>query len=87
MELAVDSRKYGIWLWILTGLFAIRVLGQLLQWQFFLEYLPDFEVWASGVVPYRFLLAAQLAILGCYAWVAQRYTRRKVQFSPLAAGV
>lgn len=90
MELSkreLDSKKYGIWLWALSGLFTLRVASQLLQLKLDISFLPEFDAWHSGVLPYEFLLLSQLIILSVYCWVAYRFTTLSVQPSALVARV
>ena len=48
----------------LTLLFAARVVGQALVAFLGVTWLPPMNRWYSGLLPYRLLLPAQLAILG-----------------------
>ena len=48
---------------ICTLLFALRVLGQMLVVTRSPRWLPSNEHWYSGLMPYRYLLPAQLALL------------------------
>lgn len=57
------SRHYAPWLLILTGVFAFRVFAQLATSQFSIPYLPDFEAWHSGSMPYGLLVFFQFVIL------------------------
>ena len=50
-------------LWILTGLFFLRVVGQLLVVCCQVSWLPPMSHWYSGLMPYPILLPTQLAIL------------------------
>ena len=86
-RLVLDSRKYGFWLWSLSGLFALRVFGQLLQLKLDIPYLPPFEAWHSAVVPYGLLVTSQFVILSSYMWVAHRFSKRYVRPSALAARI
>jgi hypothetical protein len=52
---------YG--LWILLGLFLLRVAGQFLVLIARPFWLPPMKDWYSGLIPYRILLPTQLAIL------------------------
>ena len=56
----LHPRRVGWWLTALFGLFALRVLGQLLVAQSPLPYLPDYHAWHSAILPYPALLAIQL---------------------------
>jgi hypothetical protein len=48
---------------LLSGLFFLRVLGQLLVSRKPRRWLPPMEQWQSGLMPYPALLASQAAIL------------------------
>jgi hypothetical protein len=62
-------------LWGLLFLFILRVAGQLLVvigWGWFL---PPMHQWYSGLLPYRFLLPAQILIIILYAKICWGFTR------------
>jgi hypothetical protein len=61
-------RTHGRWLWLLTALFALRVAAQPLALVVDAPWLPRFEAWHGGVLPYPVLLLSQLAIL---AWLVR----------------
>lgn len=48
---------------VCTGLFALRVFGQVLVVWRAPRWLPSNEHWYSGLLPYRYLLPSQLALL------------------------
>jgi len=50
-------------LWLLTGLFALRVAGQALVAFLHVGFLPAMSEWYSGLVPYPVLLPVQLVML------------------------
>jgi hypothetical protein len=54
-------------LWLLTGLFTLRVVGQVLVALRARSWLPPMEDW--NLVPYRILLPVQLAILAVMIWI------------------
>ncbi len=57
------ARPYARGLWLLTVLFGFRVVAQLVQaWQP-VEFLPSFEAWHSGTLPYGWLMGTQFLIL------------------------
>ena len=56
-------------LFVCTLLFALRVLGQALVARFAPSWLPAMEHWYSGLMPYRYLLPAQLLLLAVMAFV------------------
>lgn len=52
--------------WMLLGctlLFALRVIGQVIVARRAPSWLPAMEHWYSGLMPYRYLLPAQLILL------------------------
>ena len=76
-----DARGYAIALWVLLGLFALRVAGQLLIAAGAGGFLPPWEEWFSGAVPYPALLASQLLIILLYAAIARDVSRRSGFFA------
>ena len=48
---------------LLEGLFALRVVGQLVMQRRAPAWLPPMERWASGLLPYRLLLGIQAVTL------------------------
>jgi hypothetical protein len=52
---------------LLTALFALRVLGHLVQRWLPQPWLPPFAAWQGSSIPYPLLLAIQLVILGAMA--------------------
>jgi hypothetical protein len=52
-------RRYALALWALLALFVLRVAGQLLSAAGFGDFLPPWEEWFSGLVPYAQLLGSQ----------------------------
>jgi hypothetical protein len=57
------ARRYTLALLVLIGLFAFRVVAQLIQAWYPVEFLPAFERWHSGVLPYGLLVGVQGVIL------------------------
>lgn len=56
------SRTYGKWLIALLSLFGFRVGAQLLQQIRPVTFLPAFEKWQSGTIPYWVLVISQVII-------------------------
>jgi hypothetical protein len=56
-------KTYATVLGILSALFFLRVLGQVLVAFFKVSFLPPMPEWYSGLIPYPVLLPMQLAIL------------------------
>jgi hypothetical protein len=69
-----DPTRYAPWLWLLTLLFLARVAGQVVVRLFHPRWLPPMEHWYSGLLPYRFLLPAQIAILAVMLWICRRFS-------------
>lgn len=76
----------------LAGLFLGRVVVQFIQWVSTVDFLPEFDAWQSGTLPYPALLASQLLIVAVQLTVILRLRagrfrpgRRARQFL-LAAG-
>jgi uncharacterized protein len=61
-------------LWSLYVAFAARVLGQILVATGAAPWLPPFEQWQSGIIPYQLLLVLQVVILLLFAKVAMDFT-------------
>ena len=57
-------RSRLIWLWLLTLLFLLRVIGQLLVVCCQVSWLPPMQHWYSGLLVYPILFPTQLIILG-----------------------
>ena len=58
-----SARRYALVLWILTVLFCFRVVAQLVQVWYPVEFLPAFDRWHSGALPYVLLVGVQGVIL------------------------
>lgn len=57
------ARARIIVLWVCTGLFFLRVIGQVEVLLLAPPWLPPMSAWYSGLLPYPILLPAQIAIL------------------------
>ena len=66
------QRSLGITaiLWVLLGLFCVRVAAQLIQALAPVSLLPAFQAWHSPALPYPLLVATQVVIITVYAWIA-----------------
>ena len=73
-----SSRKHAPWLWLLLALFTVRVVAQPIALVTSAPFLPPFESWHSGVLPYPALVAAQLLIIAWFARTAWRFGRGDV---------
>ena len=57
------SQRYAPWLWLMLGLFTIRVLSQPIALYVDTPLLPRFESWHSGLLPYPALVLTQVVII------------------------
>lgn len=62
-------------MWLLLGLFVLRVTGQALVAFLGVDFLPPMEAWYSGLVPYEVLLPSQIVIVALMAKIALDFTR------------
>ena len=67
-------------LWTLLGLFAGRVVGQLLVFSGRASFLPAMEQWQSGLLPYPALIASQVIILIVFGTVCLQFSRGRGYF-------
>jgi uncharacterized protein len=72
------SLRYAKWLWLCSGLFAFRVVAQLLSLLFKTNSLPTFESWHGGVLPYPLLLGTQILILIWLARTARLFSQGSI---------
>lgn len=72
-------RVYVVLLSVLLALFCFRVLAQLLQRYVDVPFLPPFDAWQSGAVPYQGLLASQVLIIVFYGWILQRLVSNRMR--------
>lgn len=56
-------KNYPFTLWLLSFLFFLRVLGQILVAYFNVSFLPAMPHWYSGLLPYPILLPIQILII------------------------
>ena len=66
---------FSPYLWLFTVLVFGRVLGQLVVARFAPRWLPPFEQWQSGLLPYPALLAGQAAVLTLMFWISIDFSR------------
>ena len=57
------ASRYFPWLLVLFAVFVLRVLAQLVQSLYPVPFLPSFEAWHGGVLPYPLLVLAQAVIV------------------------
>lgn len=75
--------RYPLLLGILTLLFILRVLGQALVAVDAVGFLPPFEQWYSGLLPYPLLLPAQIAIIAIMLKIVRDFVRAEGYFVDL----
>lgn len=68
---ATSLRVVPIVMTLLSGLFFLRVIGQLLVTVAGVSWLPEKAHWQSGLLPYPVLVASQVAILVLMAGIAR----------------
>jgi hypothetical protein len=68
-------------LWLLTGLFACRVVGQALVAFLHVGFLPVMSEWYSGLVPYPVLLPIQVVMLAIMTKINVDLTRGRGSFA------
>lgn len=78
---ARPSRATLVALWVLPFLFCLRVTGQLLAGIAAPSFLPPFEEWDSGALPYAVLLTLQALVLLVQARVAWDLSRTRGFFA------
>ena len=69
------SRPYAPALWRLLALFGARVGGQMLVAFGHVSFLPPMHEWYSGLLRYRYLLPAQLALIALLLKVCLDFSR------------
>ena len=71
------SKKYLIWFLVLLLLFCFRVVAQFIQAFYPVDFLPPFEAWQSGALPYWLLVVFQFIIILVCINVVIRFARGK----------
>ena len=77
----VYPTRYARLLWVLLALFACRVIAQPLSLVLAAPWLPRFDAWQSGAVPYTLLLLSQIVILALFVPGTRAVSRGIAQFS------
>lgn len=73
------AKRYARWLWLLLGLFCFRVAAQFVTLAGTPSFLPPFDAWHSGVLPYGALVTAQIVIIVVFGWTASRFSGGNVR--------
>jgi len=74
----VGNRRYAIALGGLLLLFFFRVVAQLGQWIHPVDFLPPFDDWQSGVLPYPVLLTGQILVLAVLLRIVVSHRKGRV---------
>ena len=77
--------SFAVGLWILLGLFAVRVVAQPAQLWLRIAWLPAFDTWHSGALPYWLLLVLQALTLVAQVRIAAAFSAGRVVPSRRAA--
>jgi uncharacterized protein len=74
------TAPYAAIMAVLLALFVLRVAGQLAVVAFHVPWLPPMDDWYSGLLPYRALLPAQIALAAVMAAVMLDFARGEGTF-------
>lgn len=74
-RITTDPRRLAPILWVLLGLFVLRVVGQVLVAFFGVGFLPPMKEWYSGLLAYRYLLPAQIVIVFLMTTICAQFSR------------
>lgn len=66
---------HAAWMWVLLGVFLLRVLAQFVQAVAPVRWLPPFDRWQGSSLAYPWLLFLQLLIATLFAWNARALSR------------
>lgn len=77
----MEMSSSSIVLFVCNVLFTLRVAGQVIVVLWAPRWLPSMEHWYSGLMPYRYLLPAQLALLGIMAVIVADVYRENGLFA------
>jgi uncharacterized protein len=70
--------KYTYGLCIFAFMFIFRVIAQLLQKFFALPFLPVFDAWQSGALPYHWLFVVQIIIILVMIFTILKFINKKL---------
>ncbi len=79
------AHNYSLVLLGLLSIFFLRVLAQFLQAVSPVAFLPHFEAWQSGALPYPVLAGFQLALLGYFGQIIYRLRSGSIHPTPESA--
>ncbi|MGR8946702.1 MAG: sterol desaturase family protein [Gammaproteobacteria bacterium] len=64
MSSETRNETFARYLTVLLGIFIFRVAAQLIQAIYPVHFLPAFDSWQSGALPYPVLVVSQIAVIG-----------------------
>lgn len=76
------QQTYVVALCMLSFLFLSRIIGQLIQYFYPVEWLPALESWQGSALPYGFLLTSQLMILAVMLRVTFQHASGRARRNP-----
>ena len=82
MESSRPRARHGPWLWLLLAAFLLRVAAQPLALLAGWPWLPPFEAWQSGALPYPVLLASQVVLAALMAYATAGVASGRTQPRP-----
>ena len=65
---------YAVIFWLITFLFLLRVVGQVLVAYWSVPFLPPMSAWYSGLIPYPVLLPLQILLLIVMTMISYSFT-------------
>lgn len=87
MNREVRNNLFAQYLFALLGLFVFRVVAQLIQAVYPTSYLPPFDAWQSGALPYPLLVAFQFVIIFFCLRVIMKIRKNSTERSDKAARI
>ena len=84
---AVARRRYAAVIGLLLLAFLFRVVSQLVQLWRPVAWLPPFEAWHSGALPYPLLVLAQVLIIVVALWCILRIANGRTRPNPVVGRV
>lgn len=73
-----SQRRHVVVLVVLLAMLVFRVLAQLIQSIYPVEFLPSFSKWASGALPYTVLVIIQIAIIAGFIVIILQMSRAQI---------
>ncbi len=77
----VDRMERWVFM-VLLSIFIFRVFAQIIQHFFDSSYLPPFDAWDSGILPYWLLVTIQMFLISILTRITINIAKRRVVPSP-----